>query len=266
VPYLDLTTFILNIAGEKGKIEFICREEAVICGTEEVLRIFKKLNILPLRHISSGTKVQPQTSIIEAEGNVEDLHMAWRVSMSILEYTSGIATRTNKILEKARKANPNIEILTTRKIFPGTKELSIKAVLAGGGLPHRLGLSETVLVFKQHMNFIGGIEGLIYKLNKLKTRIIEKKIIVEVETIEDALLLCRAGVDGLQFDKVPHQDLKTAVKQIKDKNHNIVLLAAGGINEQNAELYAATGVDGLVTTSVYFGKPVDMGTKITQLK
>ncbi|OPX86915.1 hypothetical protein [Pelotomaculum sp. PtaB.Bin117] len=101
--------------------------------------------------------MQPQTSIIEAEGDAENLHMSWRASMNILEYASGIATRTNKILTKARKVNPKIEILATRKIFPGTKELSVKAVIVGGGLPHRLGLSETVLVFKQHLNFIGAI-------------------------------------------------------------------------------------------------------------
>lgn len=265
VPYLDLTTYTLDLAGKKGKIEYICREEAVICGTEEVLRIFKKLNILPSRHISSGTKVQPKTSIVEAVGNAEDLHMAWKAAMNILEYASGIATRTNKILVKARQANPHIEILTTRKIFPGTKELAIKAVLAGGGLPHRLGLSETILVFKQHLNFIGGIEGLISRLSELKTRLSEKKIIVEVETVEDALLLCQAGVDGLQFDKVAVPELKKAVKLIRVQNNHIVLLAAGGINEQNAELYASTGVNGLVTTSVYFGKPVDMSTIIEQV-
>ncbi|KAF1084741.1 Nicotinate-nucleotide pyrophosphorylase (carboxylating) [Sporotomaculum syntrophicum] len=191
--------------------------------------------------------------------------MAWKVAMNILEYSSGIATRTNKILTKARQANPHVEILTTRKIFPGTKELAIKAVLAGGGLPHRLGLSETVLIFKQHLNFIGGIEGLIPRLSELKTKLNEKKIIVEVETIEEALLLCQAGLDGLQFDKVALPALNKAVELIRAKNNRIVLLAAGGINEQNAVLYAGTGVDGLVTTSVYFGKPVDIGTIIEQV-
>ncbi|OPX90027.1 MAG: Nicotinate-nucleotide pyrophosphorylase (carboxylating) [Pelotomaculum sp. PtaB.Bin104] len=264
MPYIDLTTLILDLAGKKGKIEFICREDAIICGTEEVQRIFKKLNINPMQFLSSGSKVQPQTSIIEGEGNVEDLHMAWRVSMNILEYASGIATRTNKILNKARQVNPKIEILATRKIFPGTKELSIKAVITGGGLPHRLGLSETILVFRQHLNFIGGIEGLIDKLIEGKNYTCDKKFLVEVETIDDALLLCQTGVDGLQFDKISPVELKEAVELIRAQNNKIVILAAGGINENNAELYAQTGVDGLVTSSVYFGKPVDMGTSIIQ--
>jgi molybdenum transport protein len=262
VPYLDLTSFMLDITGKKGKIEFICREDAVVCGTEEVIRIFDKLKIKLLHYLPSGSKVDPQTSIIEGEGNAEDLHQAWKVSMNILEYASGIASRTNRIFNKARQANPKIEILTTRKIFPGTKELAIKAVIAGGGLPHRLGLSETILIFKHHLNFIGGIEGLVFKLDELKAKACEKKVMVETESFEEAQLLSRAGVDGLQFDKISPSELSEIVKAIRADNQNIVLLAAGGINEANAYAYAETGVDGLVTSAVYFGKPVDMGTRI----
>lgn len=265
VPYLDLTTQLLGIAGKQGKIEYICREEAVISGTEEVEKIFNKLQIKTLRHLPSGTTVSAQTSIIEAEGSAASLHMAWKAGLNILEYASGIATRTHRLLNIARQANARVEIFTTRKIFPGTKELSIKSVLAGGGLPHRLGLSETVLVFKQHLHFIGGIKGLISRLDGLKTRSCGKKVLVEVEDLEDALLLCEAGVDGLQFDKISPPELRLAVEQLRAKNKSMVILAAGGINENNAEAYAKTGVDGLVTSWVYFGKPVDIGTSIVPL-
>ncbi|MDD2620624.1 MAG: ModD protein [Syntrophomonadaceae bacterium] len=265
IPYIDLTSIILEIAGIKGKMEFVCREEAVICGTEEVLRIFNKFNIIPVRYVSSGTKVNPGTCIMEAEGNAENLHMAWKPAMNILEYTSGIASRTRRLVDKAKAVNPKIEINTTRKIFPGTKEMSIKAVLAGGGMPHRLGLSETVLIFKQHLNFIGGFEGLNTKLNDLKARACEKKFIVEVENQDEAVKVCRAGADGIQLDKVSPDDLQKIVPIIKSIDSKILILAAGGINESNVEAYAQTGVDALVTTSVYFGKPVDIGTRIIQL-
>src|SRR5690554_5804421 len=168
VPYFDLTTHLLELKGKKGRIAFICREDAVICGTEEVCRILGKLNCTLLGHLPSGTRTHPRTTILEAEGRAEDLHAAWKVSMNILEYASGITTRTNRMLMKARQFNPKIEILSTRKIFPGTKEIAIKAVLAGGGIPHRLGLSETVLVFQQHLNFIGGIDGIRGRLGEIK--------------------------------------------------------------------------------------------------
>ena len=265
VPYFDLTTYLLEIAEKRGRMEFICREEAVVCGTEEVLRVLGKLGCAPVNYLASGTRIHPQSTILEAEGRAEDLHKGWKVSMNILEYASGIATRTNQLLVKARKINPKIEVLTTRKIFPGTKEIAIKAVLAGGGLPHRLGLSETVLVFKQHLNLIGGKEGLLDRLSEIKSRCCEKKVIVEIEDPHDALALSRAGVDGMQFDKISPSELKKTVDLIRAENREIILLAAGGINENNVDQYAQTGVNGLVTSWVYFGKPTDIGTKIEPL-
>ena len=80
--------------------------------------------------------------------------------MNILEYSSGIATRTKKMVDKAKLVNPHVAVLATRKSFPGTKELSIKSIIAGGAFPHRLGLSETILIFKQHVAFLGNINDL----------------------------------------------------------------------------------------------------------
>ena len=263
IPYIDLTSLVLNIAGTRGKMEFICREEAVICGTEEVLKIFRKLNIIPLKYLPSGTAVKPQSIIIGAEGNAEDLHMAWKVSLNVLEYTSGIATRTRRMVEKAREVNPNIEITATRKVFPGTKEMSTKAVIAGGGLPHRLGLSETILIFDQHLEFLGDLDVLVGRLKDIKLRNREKKIFIEVKTIDDAVKVCQAGADGVQFDKMPPLELRKAAEIIRGIDAGITILAAGGINESNVQSYALTGVDVIVTSAVYFGRPVDMGVKMS---
>jgi len=262
IPYIDLTTLVLGIAGNKGRIQFFCREDAVICGTEEVLRVFNKLNVTPIHNLSSGTRVGPQTVLVEGEGSAENLHMAWKVSQNILEYASGIATRTSRFLENARNANPGIELVTTRKVFPGTKELSIKAVIAGGGMPHRLGLSESVLIFEQHLKFLGGLDKLIENFDAIKAKTSEKKIIVEVVTIDQAIKVCRAGADGVQFDKMSCADLYKAVEILRSINPKIVILAAGGINASNVEQYAHTGVNAIVTSAVYFGKPIDIGTKI----
>lgn len=266
IPYIDLTSLILDIGGQKGRIEFICREDAVICGTEEVLKIFRKLNITPQSYLPTGTQVGPQTVVIEAEGAAADLHMAWKASLNILEYTSGIATRTRKMLRIARKANPSIEIAATRKTFPGTRELSMKAVIAGGGLPHRLGLSETILVFEQHLQFTGGLEGMLGKFHKVKNRTQERKFLVEVKNADEAVKVCRAGVDGVQFDKLSPEELGRAVSVIRAIDDKITILAAGGINESNVAAYAQTGVDGIVTSALYFGRPVDMGVKMSCLE
>ncbi|KZL91435.1 ModD protein [Clostridium magnum] len=262
VPYIDLTTLVLEIGGQKGKIQFFSRENAVLCGTEEVARIFNKLNINVTKSCASGSLIKKNEIFLEGEGSAESLHIAWKTCQNILDYSSGIATKTKNLVDKIAAINPNISVITTRKNIPGTKELAIKAVIAGGGFPHRLGLSETILIFKQHLNFLGGIDGLTEILNKVKSKTCEKKVIVEVEDLETAIDLSKKGVDGLQFDKIPFNTLKRNVDIIRDINPSIAILAAGGINENNIEDYAKTGIDAIVTTSVYYAKPIDVGCKI----
>jgi len=265
IPYIDLTTLVLGISGQRGIIQFFSREDAVLCGTEEVIRIFNKLNIDLIKSCPSGTSIKKNEVFLEGTGSAEDLHMAWKVSQNILDYSSGIATQTRALVDKVSIINPNLHIITTRKAIPGTKELAIKAVIAGGGFPHRLGLSETILIFKQHLNFLGGIDELIKILKSVKAKSCEKKVIAEVETLEQAILLCENGIDGLQFDKVPYDELKSHVTILKNINPSVVILAAGGINESNIQEYAQTGVDAIVTTSVYHAKPIDIGCTISQL-
>lgn len=265
IPYIDLTTLVLDIGKEKGSIKFASREDAIISGTEEIIRIFQKLNIEVKSYLPSGTAVVPGQIILQGEGYVESLHMAWKLSSNILEYCSGIATRTRNLIDAAKSINPKIELFTTRKIFPGTKELSIKSAMAGGAYPHRLGLSETILIFKQHMNFLGGVDGVVSKIEDIKSKVCEKKIMVEVDCLEDAIKFSKAGVDGIQLDKIPPKELEIMVKEIKNIDNRITAIGTGGINCNNAKEYAETGIDGISTTWVYYGKPVDIGTTIEKL-
>ncbi|OPZ85005.1 MAG: putative nicotinate-nucleotide pyrophosphorylase (carboxylating) [Firmicutes bacterium ADurb.Bin419] len=266
VPYMDLTTLVLGIGNELGQIRFMAREEMVLSGTEEVARIFGKLGIKVTKLLPTGTLVEKGETFIIADGLAANLHMAWKVSLNILEYCCGIATKTRRFVDKAKSINPDISILTTRKSFPGTKELAIKSIVAGGGFPHRLGLSETILIFKQHVNFIGGFEQLPKAVKQIRNNACEKKIIVEVENKAEAILIVEAGVDGLQFDKIPALDLKRIVESIRLINPKMVLIAAGGVNEGNVQEYANTGVDAIATTSTYFGKPADIKVTIERLQ
>ena len=262
VPYLDLTTELLDIGQDAGRISFASRENGIVSGTEEVGRILQKLGAKPDLILPSGTAIAPGKVFLQAEGNASGLHTAWKISLNILEYCSGIATRTRVLRDKARTVNPAVNILSTRKMFPGTRELAIKSVVAGGGFPHRLGLSETILVFRQHINFLAGMDELCKRIPQLRKQACEKKVIVEVEKLDEALLLAAAGVDGLQFDKVPPEQLKLFVGEIRKSYPHLLLIGAGGIKESNVIEYAATGVDGIVTTSMYFGRPLDISVTI----
>lgn len=262
VPYIDLTSWTLGIKEQQGKITYFTREDAIISGTEEVRQIFERLHIEVELFIPSGQKVKAGENLIIGKGRAENLHMAWKVGQNILDHCSGIATKTRKMVDIVKSYNPNIAILTTRKGFPGTKALAIKSIMVGGAMPHRLGISETILVFKQHINFIGGFDGLLKKLPEIKAECCEKKIIVETRSIEQAVSLCKAGADGIQFDKMEVQELKNAVECLKTEFPYVITLGAGGINESNIVDYAQTGINGIVTTSLYNANPIDIGVKI----
>ncbi len=188
--------------------------------------------------------------------------MGWKAGLNVLEAACGIATRTRALVVDAHSVAPDIEVVATRKIFPGTKGMATKAVYAGGGLPHRLGLSESVLVFAQHTVFMGGEEELWERLPGIKARAKEKKIGVEVTDEAGALRAARAGADIIQVDKLGPDQVASLVKAVRAVAPYAAVAAAGGINLENVKAYAATGVDLLVTSAMYWGKPTDIAAKM----
>ncbi|MDA8430749.1 MAG: ModD protein [Geobacteraceae bacterium] len=262
LPYGDLTTHLLGLGAAPGRIAFSTREETTLCCTEEAARVLQKCGATTMSCMPSGTRLPAGIEFLTADGPARTLHAGWKVALNLLEYASGIASRTGRIVEKCRAVNPVLSVVTTRKSFPGTKKIAIKAVTAGGALPHRLGLSETVLVFKQHTAFLGGLEEFLATVAELKSKAPETKIIVEADSREEALLIARSGADIVQLDKIASPELTECVSAIRGINPNILISAAGGINEANAAEYAASGIDIIVLSSVYFGTPADIGVSI----
>ena len=262
LPYGDLTTHLLGIGGQPGEIRFSTRHATTLCCTEEAARLLEKCGCRIHSALPSGTALLACQDFLHASGRAMALHAGWKAALNLLEYGSGIATRTAGIVAAARAVNPSIAVLTTRKSFPGTKKIAIKAIRSGGALPHRLGLSETVLIFKQHTAFMGGLDALLGEIGRLRLSAVEKKIIVEADSPEEALRIAQSGADVVQIDKLPPVRLQPLVEEIRRMNNTMTISAAGGINEHNAAEYAATGVDILVLSSVYFGKPADIGVVI----
>ena len=203
---------------------------------------------------------------LTVRGRAGDLHAAWKVCLNVFDHLSAVATKTRAMVDAAHAANPRCEVLTTRKSMPGAKDLLTCAVMAGGAFPHRLGLSETVLVFEHHLTFFGGFERFVDELPAIKAKCIEKKLFVEADA-ERAITLARVsansiGVDGIQLDKVPVAELQELVSRLRAIDPRLTLIAAGGINPQNAGAYAACGVDGLATTAPFTAKPIDMSVRM----
>ncbi|TKI69321.1 ModD protein [Sulfurimonas crateris] len=261
--YFDLTTYGLRIGDKKGVMSFSPKAEIVLCGADEVEKILKKLNIKHTFFKNNGDRVMAKETILECKGDAASLHKAWKISQNIFEYMSGIATYTNTLIKSAKAINPSISVSTTRKNFPGAKELMLKAVMCGGGAPHRLGLYDSVLIFEQHLNFFNAKEELEQGFKELKHNFIERKIAVEVESFEQASYFASLGADILQCEKMDFKTLKSCVG-LKQKHPTLLLSATGGINEKNIAGFAACGVDFIVTSSPYHAKPLDIKVTIKE--
>jgi molybdenum transport protein len=261
VPYLDLTTHLLGIDAQPGTISYLTREDCVLCGSEEAARILERLGATVDVLEPSGAVLEAGSVFLEASGPAGALHAAWKVCLNIFDHCSAVATRTRRMVTRAHEVSPGLPILTTRKSMPGAKPLLTKAVVCGGAVPHRLGLSETVLVFDNHTALIGGFEGLLERLPAILVASCEKKVFVEASA-EQARRLAVTGVDGIQFDKLAPTELAALVPELRALNPQLTLIAAGGINEDNVAGYAATGVDGLATTAPFAARPLDMTARI----
>lgn len=258
VPYGDLTTHLLELSPSVAKMSFTARHWLVVAGVGLVVAILERVGAEVVFMVPSGTRLEAGERLLVATGSPASLHQAWKLCANVFESACGIATRTAEVVAAARSVNREIEVFTTRKVVPGTKELALEAVLAAGALPHRLGLSETVLVFEQHTTLLGGVEGLIEKLPRLVRRACEKVVLVEVSTAAEAIAVAKAGAGGVQFDKVPAPLLAEIVAEVRAELPGVRLIAAGGIDAANAGEYAATGVDALATSWMYSGRPADV--------
>ncbi|MDR1548682.1 MAG: ModD protein [Hungatella sp.] len=263
VPYMDLTSHLLGLAERPGTITYFTRERGVVCGTEVVEQMFRRLDIRTEEIIASGERMEAGCVLISGSGSARQLHTVWKAAQNVLDHCSGIATKTRNMVDAVQSVNKNMMVLTTRKSFPGAKKLSIHAILSGGAIPHRLGLSETVLIFEQHVSMLGGYEELKKMLPDMKKQCPEKKILIETNDPESAGEFLSLGADGIQFDKMSPKDINHAAASIKQHYPQSILLAAGGIHPGNAIEYANTGVDGIVTTSLYTASPLDIGVKIS---
>jgi molybdenum transport protein len=262
LPYFDLTSLSVKLGSKISRISFSTKHNTVICGTEEVLKIFEKFKISPTLISISGEQIEAGYKFLEGEGLANDVHAIWRTAANLLEFSSGIATRTRQLVDAVNEIAPGLPIVATRRSIPFTKKLAVKAILTGGGHIHRLGLSDTILIFDHHIKFLGGIEKLALKIPEIRKRAPGKSITVEVQSSENAIFMAQSEIESLQLDKIPPKELKKLVKELKEINPKLIIKAGGNIDEENILIYAETGVDMIVTSCPYYGKPAELNVNI----
>jgi molybdenum transport protein len=263
-PYGDLTTEALGIGERPGSITFTVREPLVLAGVEEAARLLALAGVAARVVRRSGEALPAGALLLEGEGTAAALHLGWKPALHLLEQLCGIAGRTRRIVEAAREGAGGrpVPVAVTRKGFPGTRDLAILGVRAGGGVAHRLGLSETLLLFGQHLAFLGP-DGLAEAVARLRSAQPEKKVVVEVGGLAEALAAARAGADVLQVEKLPPTPFAEVARACRAEAPGVLMAATGGVDEGNAAAYAAAGADLLVTSAPFSARPTEIAVRLS---
>lgn len=261
VPHGDLTTEALGIGNAPATMRFTAREVMVVALATEAATIIELCGGQVELAACAGSTLMPGEPILTAHGPAGALLKSWKVAQTLIEIWSGVASAAREIVALAQGASPDIVVACTRKNTPGTKRFAATAVKAGGAVMHRLGLSETILLFPEHRGFLGNLS-LTEAAARLRRTVPEKKLVIEVTTLDDARAAAAAGFDILQLEKFPPADVATLTAQLGPQPQRPLVAVAGGVNAGNAAAYAAAGADLLVTSAPYLAKPRDVQVQI----
>jgi len=257
----DHTSLSTIPAEAQGKAKLLIKEPGVIAGVELALEIFKQVdsNLVTEVLIPDGTEVEYGDIAMTVTGSSQSILLAERLVLNCMQRMSGIATKTNHIVKLL--SGYHTQLLDTRKTTPGLRYLEKWAVRIGGGVNHRIGLYDMILIKDNHVDYAGGIANAIQRANRYLADHAKKlQIEIEVRNLAELDQVLAAGhVDRIMLDNFSFEDLKEAVKRIDGKYTSE---ASGGIVEENVTAYAACGVDfismGALTHSV---KSLDMSLK-----
>jgi molybdenum transport protein len=248
-------------------MEFTARDSMVLALAEDAAAMIELAGCRVDLRATSGTALEPGSPILAAQGAASALLRSWKVAQTLIETWSGVATSARAILDAGRAVAPQIAVACTRKTIPGTKRFAVAAVKAGGALMHRLGLSETVLVFPEHRAFLEGVP-LTECVAQLRRAAPEKRLVAEVTSLQDAVELAVAGFDVIQAEKFSPAEIASPVARMKSMSsvwNRPIVAAAGGINAENVAAYARAGADIVVTSSPYLAPARDVQVRIAPL-
>ncbi|MCW4054963.1 MAG: carboxylating nicotinate-nucleotide diphosphorylase [Candidatus Bathyarchaeota archaeon] len=259
----DVTSEAVVPAGLKIEAVVLAKQAGVAAGIEEITIFMESLGLSVKAEVADGDEIRSGSVILNISGNARAILSAERTMLNLLSRMSGIATATRKLTEKLRKANLTAKVAATRKTVPGLQYFDKKAVLVGGGDPHRLRLDDMILLKDNHLAVTGSIANAV---KKAKAASVNKKIEVEVTSIEDALKAAEAGADIVMLDNFSPRQVREAVEALKKAGffRKILLEVSGGITEQNLMEYASAQVDvismGALTHSA---KALDISLEVT---
>lgn len=257
----DHTTLCCIPEDAMGKSHLLIKEDGILAGVDVAREVFHRFDPTMLMEVfmEDGAQVKKGDIAFVVSGKVRSLLQTERLILNIMQRMSGIATMTNKYVKLIEGTGAHV--LDTRKTTPGMRMLEKQAVKIGGGVNHRIGLFDMILLKDNHVDFAGGIENAIDRCHHyLNEKGLDLKIEIEVRNFDELQqVLDKGGVNRIMLDNFTVADTKKAVDII---NHRFEVESSGGITFDTIRSYAEQGVDfisvGALTHSV---KGLDMSFK-----
>jgi len=258
----DITSELVIPQDQMARGKVMCKEDCVVAGLEEASMVFEELGARTVRTSEDGSEVRKGTVVLEVVGPARAVLAGERLALNFIMRMSGIATLVSGLVKKAREVNPEVRVAATRKTTPGFRDFEKKAVMLGGGDPHRSGLYDAVLIKDNHIRIAGGIGE---ALRRARKGSFTKKVEIEVETPEDARLAVQEGADIVMLDNFGPEKVKSVAAELRSINPEVLIEASGGIRPEDVERYAE-GADiislGWLTHSV---RSMDFSMEIEQI-
>jgi len=238
----DHTTFSTIPKNARGSAKLLVKEAGILAGLAVAKRIFHRFDPELQVHtlMADGQAIAPGDLVLHVSGRVHSLLQCERLVLNVLQRMSGIATTTNfyvRLLE-----GTSTKILDTRKTTPGIRFLEKEAVRLGGGMNHRFGLYDMIMIKDNHIDFAGGIkEAISGTMTYLKEKNLDLDLVVEARSLEDiGAILSMGGVRRILLDNFSVELTRKAVQLI---NHRMETESSGGITAETIRSYADCGVD-----------------------
>lgn len=262
----DVTAAAVVPSGLTAQAAVSAKEAGTVAGVEEAVVLAESLGLKVKVEVADGDEVRKGQVLLKVSGDARAILSVERTLLNLVSRMSGIATATRLLTEKLRKAHAKAKIAATRKSAPGLLYFDKKAVFIGGGDPHRLNLSDMILVKDNHIALAGSVENAVK--NAQQNSSFSKKIEVEVARVADVLKTAKTGADIIMFDNFSPKQIKEAIELLKETGFygKILLEASGEITEDNLLEYAALPVDiismGRLTHSI---KALNVSLEITKV-
>ncbi|MBN1919391.1 MAG: carboxylating nicotinate-nucleotide diphosphorylase [Verrucomicrobia bacterium] len=234
----DITTMWTVPANARGTAQLIAREAGVIAGLDVARAVFRALSrsVRFAAMVRDGQCVRRGTVLAEVRGPLRAILTGERVALNFLQRLSGVATLTRAYVERAKPA----KVLDTRKTTPGLRALEKAAVRAGGGLNHRFGLDDLVLIKNNHIAAAGSITTAV---RRVRQRGSQQRIEVETRTLDEVREAAALTPDIVMLDNMTPAQMRKAVALIRSMSPRTTIEASGGVTRGRVGAVAKTGVD-----------------------